>query len=479
MEEQVLEENRPKRNLKSNLFEKKYYEIIMIPFFLNKMDNTAFVENAHLKKFSNHLNANKIQKMMTLTGFYGREKRARTKATCCGLVRRDEDEEGPKLIDEFHCALKDGMILIQGKLKLYENYLNFTSNFNSKTLFGYSDIRIPKWDINSFSKDRHLLSLVIVVETNHGSIYFTSFISNPFEQLQSAYSNRKSGMSIAEYKTGESELQILEARFQSELRAELKRKNVIIDKLSTYLSEDCQSLSICIEYHLNGTEETILFEIKMNYSEITLEYMFIHDDIQKNHEVRATLEAVAKELINKKAESGEKEKNEKVENNVSLDLEYSIIEQNEKNKISFLKEPSFINRKSDNEDVLRSSQVELGQLLTSRNFLSNQETSKNIEMMEQRILFSDGNESVDSKNAPLPTIKPFSAESSIQDQTFSPKEEKAMENPQLKSRRKSSTVQSRKSSHSSGQAQKPYDYSTIMLFLGILLGLNLLLNYFG
>lgn len=72
------------------------------------------------------------------------------------------------------------MILIQGKLKLYENYLNFTSNFNSKTLFGYSDIRIPKWDINNFSKDRHLLSLVIIVETNHGSIYFTSFISNPF-----------------------------------------------------------------------------------------------------------------------------------------------------------------------------------------------------------------------------------------------------------------------------------------------------------
>lgn len=58
----------------------------------------------------------------------------------------------------------------------------------------------------------------------------------------------------------------------------------------------------------------------MNYSEITLEYMFIHDDIQKNHEVRATLEAVAKELINKRPDNSQKEKKEKVENNVSLDL---------------------------------------------------------------------------------------------------------------------------------------------------------------
>lgn len=56
--------------------------------------------------------------------------------------------------------------------------------------------------------------------------------------------------------------------------------------------------------------------------------MFIHDDMQRNHEVRATLESVAKELINKKSDNEQKEKKEKVENNVSLDLEYSIIEQN-------------------------------------------------------------------------------------------------------------------------------------------------------
>lgn len=48
--------------------------------------------------------------------------------------------------------------------------------------------------------------------------------------------------------------------------------------------------------------------------------MFIHDDIQKNHEVRATLESVSKELINKKPDNSQKEKKEKVENNVSMDL---------------------------------------------------------------------------------------------------------------------------------------------------------------
>lgn len=46
---------------------------------------------------------------------------------------------------------------------MFENYLNFSSKFNSKTIFGYSDIRIPKWDINAFSEDRHLLSAMVVV----------------------------------------------------------------------------------------------------------------------------------------------------------------------------------------------------------------------------------------------------------------------------------------------------------------------------
>jgi len=66
------------------------------------------------------------------------------KTTCCGLMKK---EVVSTYVDEFNCALKDGLILIQGKLKLYENYFSFKSSFNSKTIFGSSDLRVPKWDI--------------------------------------------------------------------------------------------------------------------------------------------------------------------------------------------------------------------------------------------------------------------------------------------------------------------------------------------
>lgn len=137
----------------------------MNPFFLSKQDNLNFRENIYLKKYSSLLNANQIQKMITLTGFRKKvANNSRVKTTCCGLRRVDEyEEKGPELIDEFHCALKDGFILIQGKLKLYSNYLNFCSSFNSKTLFGFSDIRIPKWDISQFIKDKHVFSLMVVI----------------------------------------------------------------------------------------------------------------------------------------------------------------------------------------------------------------------------------------------------------------------------------------------------------------------------
>ena len=87
------------------------------------------------------------------------------------------------MLDEFFCALKDGYILIQGKLKLYKSYIQFSSSFNSKTLFGYSDIRIPRWDVVHFAKDKHLLSLMLVIETTHGNLYFTSFLSSPIDIL--------------------------------------------------------------------------------------------------------------------------------------------------------------------------------------------------------------------------------------------------------------------------------------------------------
>ena len=55
--------------------------------------------------------------------------------------------KGVSVCASNHCALKDGLMLLQGKMKLYEHHLGFSSQFNSKTLFGYTDIRIPKWDI--------------------------------------------------------------------------------------------------------------------------------------------------------------------------------------------------------------------------------------------------------------------------------------------------------------------------------------------
>jgi len=57
------------------------------------------------------------------------------------------DPEAPQLLDDYICALKDDKFLLQGKLKFYEKYIKFSSNFNSKTLFGYTDIRVPIWDI--------------------------------------------------------------------------------------------------------------------------------------------------------------------------------------------------------------------------------------------------------------------------------------------------------------------------------------------
>jgi len=115
-----------------------------------------------------HLQANQIQTSMTLEGF-GQPKKEKGVGGCCGLFD-SEDVKCPPVIDKYHCALKDGLVLIQGKLKLYENYLCFFSSFNSKTLFGYSDIRIPKWDILQITEGKYLISLKITIQTNHGNI---------------------------------------------------------------------------------------------------------------------------------------------------------------------------------------------------------------------------------------------------------------------------------------------------------------------
>lgn len=62
----------------------------------------------------------------------------------------------------------------------------------------------------------------------------------------------------------------------------MKNNNLIIDKLSTYLSNNGQYLSICIEYHENRKDQTTFFEIKSRNTGEELEYMFIHDENNKN-----------------------------------------------------------------------------------------------------------------------------------------------------------------------------------------------------
>jgi hypothetical protein len=211
--------------------------------------------------------------------------------------------------------------------------------------------------------------------------------------------------------------------------------------------------------------------------------MFIHDEQQKNQEVRAGLEAAAKELINRKLDQSPAGKEQRRSNKSELDLEYSIIEPNERNKISFLKEPSFINRKSEQEDFLRCSQVDCGQLLTSRNFLHNQETTKNIELLEQRILSSEANEE-EEKASPTSKITSFLKED-VHGLSFTPMivlESKEMsaaavdtEGVEYKHKARPGHSRSR-TSNTSKSSNQGFNYATIFIFLCILFGLNLILN---
>lgn len=50
--------------------------------------------------------------MVTLSGW---KQKARQRMGCCGLVNWCEDE-GRGLIDDYHCSLKDGIVLITGKV---------------------------------------------------------------------------------------------------------------------------------------------------------------------------------------------------------------------------------------------------------------------------------------------------------------------------------------------------------------------------
>ena len=145
-----------------------------------------------------------------MNGFHPKKLKGKGKGKgggCCGLFTDDtmqgEEQESSgihSLIDDFHCSLKDGLVLIRGKLKLYENYISFISSFNSKTLFGYSDIRIPKWNILNMSLGKHLLSEKVTIETTHGNIQFTDFFCSPYELLVNTYETKKSGMTVFHHK---------------------------------------------------------------------------------------------------------------------------------------------------------------------------------------------------------------------------------------------------------------------------------------
>lgn len=121
-------------------------------------------------------------------------------------------------------------------------------------------------------------------------------------------------------------------------------------------------------------------------------------------------------------------------------------------------------------------------MLTSRNFFSNPETSKNIEMLEQRILMSENNDETSDRQFPQSKITHFLTEE--QEHTFTPtvpavkhSDNEWKHDESVVSRPKAmQSPRSRMSSVSARSCGQAFDYRTIFLLLGILLGINLILN---
>ena len=63
----------------------------------------------------------------------------------------------------------------------------------------------------------------------------------------------------------------------------------MVDKLSTYLSENNEALSISIEYHLNSYSSHYLFEIKLMEKDISVDYIFIHGSGHQTMETKVFL----------------------------------------------------------------------------------------------------------------------------------------------------------------------------------------------
>ena len=124
---------------------------------------------------------------------YHEKKKTKITTSCCGIFRKKEEvspKKKKKKVDSYSCALKDGYMLFQGKIQLYEQYVRFISSFNPHKFFSDTDICIPKWDIKQIIKGKNLMSLLIVFVTKAGNIEFTSFFTDPVDLLLELYSKK-------------------------------------------------------------------------------------------------------------------------------------------------------------------------------------------------------------------------------------------------------------------------------------------------
>ena len=81
-------------------------------------------------------------------------------------------------------------MLLQGKLVLYKKLIKFTSIFNRSTFLGKTKIKIPIKDIVNINKDNNFIN-GIFIETTHGILRFSSFLTNPIPVLKYYYVNVK------------------------------------------------------------------------------------------------------------------------------------------------------------------------------------------------------------------------------------------------------------------------------------------------
>ena len=107
---------------------------------------------------------------------------------CCGVIgiRSKSPVPDDGTIEDFNCALAYG-ILLQGKLYAHRKTLKFVSIFNRKTFFGRTELEIPKRDILQVNSLSSSINYYVSIQTKHGELKFTSFISNPVGLFRDLY----------------------------------------------------------------------------------------------------------------------------------------------------------------------------------------------------------------------------------------------------------------------------------------------------